>query len=166
MSGNGILILITGIRNLSKQNPSNVSVSVGTGETGSLVNSQLSEDEKTYQSAKQKVDNKELNAAIAEFMLYLEFFPEGKYVAQANYWMGELYMSLEVPEYENAIMHFEKVITDFPEHAKVPGCHYKLGVIYKEQGNTEKAKAHFETLVKNFPESSTADLAKNQLSSL
>ena len=99
-------------------------------------------------------------------MLYLEFFPEGRFVPQAHYWLGELYMGLEIPEYDNAKKHFEKVINDFPEHAKVPGCLYKLGLIYKVQEQAPEARKQFEKLIKEFPNSSTASLAKNQLESL
>jgi len=124
------------------------------------------EDEKTYNSAKQKVDSKEYNAAIAEFTLYLEFFPEGKFLPQAHYWMGELYLSLEIPENDNAKKHYETVVRDFPSHSKVPGCLYKLGLIYKTENNSAKARENFERLIREFPSSSTASLAKKQLSSL
>ncbi len=126
----------------------------------------MDEDTKTYMSAKAKVDSKEFNAAIAEFSLYLEFFPDGKYVPQAHYWMGELYMSLPVPELDNAQRSFETVIKNFPTHAKVPDSLYKLGMLQKQKNNKVAAKQNFERILKEFPQSASANLAKTQLESL
>lgn len=139
----------------------NTDISSNAGDVGAM-----DEDLKTYRSAKQKVDSKEYNAAIAEFTLYLEFFPAGKYVPQAHYWLGELYMVLEIPEYDNARTHFETVIKTFPDHAKVPDCLYKIGLIQKTQNKTDDAKLTFSKLIKDFPKSATASLAKTQLESL
>ncbi len=124
------------------------------------------EDEKTYLSAKQKVDSKEYSAAIAEFTLYQEFFPEGKYLAQSNYWLGELYLALEVPEYENAKKHFDKVVKDFPESSKVPDSLYKIGTIELVQKKAPAARDTFQKLVKRFPKSASAKLAKRELEKL
>lgn len=126
----------------------------------------MDEDLKTYTSAKQKVDSKEYNAAIAEFTLYLEFFPQGKFVAQSHYWLGELYMALRIPEYENAQKHFEVVVKEFPSHAKVPDCLYKIGFIQKTQNKKEAAKLSFQKLINDFPKSASASLAKTQLETL
>jgi tol-pal system protein YbgF len=152
---------MTELRN-PKNNISNADLAVA-GQGSILA---IDEDEKTYLSAKAKVDSKEYNAAIAEFTLYLEFFPDGKYVAQAHYWMGELYMALEFPEYENALSHFEIVVNDFPTHSKMPGSLYKIGLIHLEKTENAKAKLTFQKLVKDFPSSATTSLAKKQLENL
>ncbi|HAH70445.1 MAG TPA: hypothetical protein DCL74_01490 [Succinivibrionaceae bacterium] len=41
---------------------------------------------------------------------------------------------------------------------------YKLGLIYKAQGDAEKAKRFFEVVVKNYPDDTSAQLAQKQLS--
>jgi tol-pal system protein YbgF len=138
----------------------------GAGVANENIPTSMDEDFKTYTSAKQRVDNKEYNAAIAEFTLYLEFFPEGKYVPQAHYWLGELYMALEIPEYDSAQNHFETVIKVFPSHPKVPDCLYKVALIYKAKNKKELAKQTFKKLINNFPGSATANLAKTQLQTL
>ena len=145
-----------------KNNTSNL----GASTQSQAVSLPMDEDEKTYTSAKSKVDSKEYNAAIAEFTLYLEFFPNGKYVAQAHYWMGELYLALEFPEYENAMSHFETVVKDYPAHAKVPGSLYKMGLIQIEQAKKADAKKTFQKLVKEFPSNASSSLAKKQLEKL
>jgi tol-pal system protein YbgF len=139
---------------------------VGSGSLNESTPANMDEDLKTYSSAKQRVDSKEYNAAIAEFTLYLEFFPEGKYVPQAHYWLGELYMALAIPEYDSAQNHFETVIKAFPSHPKVPDCLYKVGMIHKAQNKKELAKQTFQKLINNFPGSATASLAKTQLQTL
>lgn len=141
-------------------------VQAGTVVADPTLTGAMDEDTKTYQSAKAKVDSKEFNAAIAEFSLYLEFFPQGKYVPQAHYWMGELYMSLPVPELDNAQKSFESVIKQYPTHAKVPDSLYKLGLLQKQKNNKVVAKQHFERILKEFPQSASASLAKTQLESL
>jgi len=124
------------------------------------------EDKKTYFDAIQKVENKEYNAAIAELVLYLEFFPEGKYLPQAHYWLGELYLALKEPEYDTAISHFETVVNDFSVHAKAPDSLYKLGKTQLILKNKESARVYFEKLIQQYPSSASAALAETELSKI
>jgi Uncharacterized protein conserved in bacteria len=48
----------------------------------------------------------------------------------------------------------------------VPLAKYKLGTIYLEQGDKDRALAQFESVIKDFPESSAAKASRESLSSL
>jgi TolA-binding protein len=48
----------------------------------------------------------------------------------------------------------------------VPRAKFKLGTIYSEQGNVERAAAMFESVIKEYPDSSAAKASAETLSSL
>ncbi len=120
----------------------------------------LDDEQAAYQKAKKRIDDKEYNAAIAEMSLYLEVFPQGQFVAPAHYWLGELYTILEIPEYDNAQKHFQIILNEHPQHAKVPDTLFKLGKLNDQQGKKTQAKVFFDRLQKEFPSSSAAGLAR------
>lgn len=124
------------------------------------------DEQAAYQKAKKRIDDKEYNAAIAEMSLYLEIFPQGQYVAQAHYWLGELYTVLEVPEFDNAQKHFQLILNEHPQHSKVPDALFKLGKLNEQQGKKAQAKVFFDRLLKEFPSSSAAALARQNKAAL
>ena len=138
---------------------SNASTQNSTPATG--FSSNVFDDEQAaYQKAKKRIDDKEYNAAIAEMSLYLEIFPQGQYVAQAHYWLGELYTVLEVPEFDNAQKHFQLILNEHAQHSKVPDALFKLGKLNDQQGKKAQAKVFFDRLLKDYPSSSAATLAR------
>jgi len=137
--------------------------SVGTktpATAGGFTANVFDDEQAAYQKAKKRIDDKEYNAAIAEMSLYLEIFPRGQYVAQAHYWLGELYTVLDVPEFDNAQKHFQIILNEHPQHSKVPDALFKLGKLNDQQGKKTQAKVFFDRLLKEFPSSSAAALAK------
>lgn len=73
---------------------------------------------------------------------YLTEFPEGKYAANCQYWLGEL--ALLGGDLEKSREWFAKMVNQWPEHPKVADANYKLGTVYHKLGDQAKAKQLLE----------------------
>lgn len=126
-------------------------------KTASVVTPEAQE-KATYDAAYSLVSAKAYADAIEAFIGYLSIYTNGKYVSQANYWLGELNASQE--QYPTAIKYLEIVVNQYPKSSKVPDAMLKLGIINKRLGNDTKAQAWFARVMKEYPQSSSAQSAK------
>ena len=62
--------------------------------------------------------------------------------------------------------NFNTLLGQYPSHWRIPLAKYKLGTIYLEEGNLERARAQFQSVIEDFPESSAAKASRESLSSL
>ncbi len=102
---------------------------------------------------------KDYDQAIAEFNNYLTGYPTGHYAANAQYWLGEIYLLKN--DLEQSRQWFARLVGAFPDHNKAPDAKFKLGKVYNLMGN--KAKA--QELLQDVASSSTdaGRLARNYL---
>ncbi len=95
-------------------------------------------DKAVYQQAYRLLKAGQVPDALAAFKAYLGKYPVGSYVANAQYWMGEIYtLNNQLPEAGAA---FRVVVEQFPAHRKMLDASFKLGKVYHLQGENEKAK--------------------------
>lgn len=121
-------------------------------------------DETTYQTAFNLVDGKKYNQAVAALQAYLKSYPQGKYVANAHYWLGEIYFMQS--KNDLAAKEF-KIITDqFPNNSKMPDALLKLAFLQDAKGDHAQAKQELEKIVKRFPGTAAAQLASVRLKSM
>lgn len=98
---------------------------------------------KRYRSAINLVlKEQRYDEAIVALKKHLDDFPTGRFIVNAKYWLGEVY--LEKKELEQARQWFSSVLGEHPEHNKVPDSQYKLGVVYHLLGDVETAKSLLE----------------------
>lgn len=98
--------------------------------------------------------------AIVELDGYLQNFPNGRYAANAQYWLGEIYLlknSLDLSR-----EWFSRLLTEHPTHAKAPDAKYKLGKVYDLLGDKATAKALLQEVASS--NSNAAKLAREYLS--
>lgn len=119
------------------------------------------QEKATYDAAYSLVSAKAYPDAIEAFTGYLTIYPDGKYVPQANYWLGELNASQQL--YPTAIQYLEVVVKQYPKSTKAPDAMLKLGIINKRLGNDAKAQTWFARLMKEYPQSPSAQSAKEYL---
>ena len=62
--------------------------------------------------------------------------------------------------YEDAKINFESVVDQFPNSNRAPDSLFKLGEIYRVEGNTEKALIFYLRAKEEYPDSGAAQLAK------
>ncbi len=121
-------------------------------------------EEALYQEGLSAMKQKKYEAARRAFRRYLELYPEGKYAANAYFWIGESYYAER--RYEEAILEYQKVIDRYPKHYKVPAALLKQGLAFLRIGDTEAARILFEKILKNYPRSEQAPLARKYLKRL
>lgn len=118
---------------------------------------------KAYNEAYQMVVNNKLSQSVPAFKSYLEKYPDNDLTPNAWYWLGQV--QFKQKQYEDARVSFLNA-AGFKNSAKRPDSLYKLGLIYKQNGDKDKARRFFEVVVKSYPSDTSAALAQKQLSSL
>ncbi|PCJ37377.1 MAG: hypothetical protein COA75_03760 [Cellvibrionales bacterium] len=101
----------------------------------------------------------EVDAAKQAFKAYLAKYPKGRYVANGQYWLGEIYMLDD--QLKEAGEAFSIIVEQYPAHRKMLDASFKLGKVYHLQGKDEKAKVILSRVAAT--KSSAGKLASNYL---
>lgn len=117
-----------------------------------------------YLAAYDLVKNKRYDEALVAMQNFVVQYPKGGYTANAQYWLGELYMVNK--NYSQAITHFEVVLKHFPTSSKAAACSLKIGYALAASGKEPEASQRLKDVIKNFPDTPTAQLAAAKLRSL
>lgn len=123
-----------------------------------------SKEDKLYQDAFTSLVNKQNSKAITGFKAYLTQFPTGKYVANAHYWLGELYMNTK--QLDQAETQFKTIVSDYSSSSKLSDAKLKIALIHDQNGLTDQAKKELQAIVKQYPGTSAAKLANLRLQQL
>jgi tol-pal system protein YbgF len=95
---------------------------------------------------------------------FVERHPGHKLLPNAMYWRGESYYTEK--DYENAILSFQDVVDKYPTAEKAPDAIYKQGLSFLALKDTKNARILFNLVATKYPNSSSAGLAKKQLSQI
>ncbi|KGP63410.1 membrane protein [Legionella norrlandica] len=118
----------------------------------------------SYLAAYELVKNKRYDAAVNAMQTFVQKYPKGGYTANAEYWLGELYLVKK--DYPKAIEHFEVVLQRFPSSSKAAASLLKSGYAYAEKGDKQEAQRRFQQVVKTYPDTPTAQLASSKLKAI
>lgn len=118
----------------------------------------------SYLAAYELVKSKRYDNAIQAMQNFVHKYPHGGYSANAQYWLGELYMVKK--DYPKAIEHFDVVLHQFPSSNKSAASLLKAGYAYAGSGNNSEAKKRLQDVIKTYPGTSTAQLASLKLESI
>jgi tol-pal system protein YbgF len=118
----------------------------------------------SYLAAYDLVKTKRFDDALVAMQDFTTRYPKGGYTANAQYWLGELYMVKK--DYPQAIKHFEIVLKHFSSSSKAAACSLKIGYALAASGQEAEAKRRLQQVIKNFPDTPTAQLASTKLNSL
>jgi tol-pal system protein YbgF len=89
---------------------------------------------------------RDFDGAVLAFKRHVIDYPNSPYIANAYYWLGEIYL-LQGQD-ELARKAFALVVEQYPAHGKAPDANFKLGKIYHQLGEDERARALLETAAK------------------
>ncbi|KTD57642.1 tol-pal system protein YbgF [Legionella shakespearei] len=118
----------------------------------------------SYLAAYELVKNKQYDEATTAMQTFVQKYPKGGYTANAEYWLGELYMVKR--DYSQAIEHFEIVLQQFPSSSKAAACMLKSGYAYAATGNNEEARRRLQQVIRTYPNTPTAQLASSKLQTI
>lgn len=118
----------------------------------------------SYMAAYDLVKNKRFDDALMAMQHFVEKYPNGGYTANAQYWLGELFMVKK--SYASAIEHFDIVLKQFPGSSKAAACTLKIGYALAASGKEAEARQRLQQVIKNYPDTPTAQLAVAKLRSL
>jgi len=120
--------------------------------------------EKLYEKAYGYLTLTEYQKSHEWFAEFIKRFPNHKLTDNAYYWAGEINLVLNDPK--GAILSFSKGLKNFPDGRKAPANLLKIGVAFKQMGNTKHAKNSWDKLIKDFPNTPEAIKAKKFLNEL
>jgi len=86
---------------------------------------------------------RDINAAALAFKQHVVDYPNSPYIANAYYWLGEIYL-LQGQD-EMARQAFSLVVEQHSSHGKAMDATFKLGKIYHQLGETDRARDLLET---------------------
>lgn len=83
--------------------------------------------------------DKNYAGGIERLQEHLRLYPNGRYNANAQYWLGEVYLATS--KLKESREWFEKLLSTHPSHSKVPDAKYKLGTVYYKLEMLAEAKS-------------------------
>lgn len=92
---------------------------------------------------------------------FLQRYPKNELAVNAQYWIGEALYGEK--KYENAILQFQDVIQNHPDHPKAPAALLKQGLAFHALGDLKNARVILEKVVASYPKSEEAAKAKERL---
>lgn len=149
--------------------PSSQPVRAGPSDTSSVVDdaaavqSMPAEELTAYRDAIDLVlKQKKFDAGIEALQQYLKVYPRGNYSANAQYWLGQIYLQKE--DLPNSKVWFSRMISEFPSHQKVDEAKFKLGKVHDMLGEKKQAEKLLRE-VANSANSAVARMAEDYLKS-
>ena len=84
-------------------------------------------------------------------------YPDGKYAANAHYWLGELYLVIDPPDLESSRQSFSAAAKpSIPTTPRQPDAMYKLGKVQFMKGNREKPGSTSTRVIREYGNSAIA----------
>lgn len=120
--------------------------------------------EQSYTAAYQLVKEKQYTQAISAFEAFLIAYPGSSYLANANYWLGELY--LMQGHTDQALQAFTRVVKQYPKSSKAVGAQLKIGFAYYDKGQWQAAREALQKVASLYPDTPSAHLAGERLQAM
>lgn len=115
-------------------------------------------EEAAYNAALSAARSGRINEALTLFRKFEQDYPNGRYKANADYWIGECLYSQG--KLQDALAQFQNVNTVYPTHHKNADALLKAGMTLSRLGNQEAAREKYRTLINTFPNTEAARRAR------
>lgn len=96
--------------------------------------------------------------AVQGFKNYVVRFPGSPLMAEAHYYLGESYYSLD--RYLEAVAEYQSVVKDYPASRLVPASYLKSGLSYQALDEQQLAERALRQLISKYPRSEEAEQAR------
>lgn len=117
-----------------------------------------------YDRVMEEFKQRDYEAAMAGFRLFIELHGQSALAANAQYWIGECQYRMR--RYRDALKSFYDVVSNYPLSPKLAASTLKLGQTYTKLGDHEKARLMFDRVVEQYPESSEAEVARKAIEAI
>jgi tol-pal system protein YbgF len=117
-----------------------------------------------YKNGIELFKQKNFKEAKNNFESYAKENPQGKYLSNSFFWIGEC--EYNMGKFEEAILSYQTVIEKYPNSEKNSGSLLKQGISFQKIGDNKSAKAVFDKLMKHYPNSPQAAIAKDYMKKL
>ncbi|OGV45250.1 MAG: tol-pal system protein YbgF [Legionellales bacterium RIFCSPHIGHO2_12_FULL_42_9] len=146
----------------SRLQPTNARIATKTSDAP--VQTNPVDEEIGYMAAYDLIKHKQFINAIIAMQTFIDKYPHSGYIANAQYWLGELHLARK--NYAESIQHFEIVLKDYPKSGKAAASHLKIGYAMAASGKTDVAKNILQQVIKDYPDTTTAKLAQVKLNTI
>ena len=102
--------------------------------------------------------------AVAAFKTFVQSYPQGQFVDNAQYWLGEA--NYVQRNFAIALSEFDKVVKNHPTSPKRADALLKMGYTFQELGQNDNARMSLNKVVMNYPNTTAARLAQKRLQDL
>lgn len=99
--------------------------------------------------------------AIKAFRAFLAAHPNSLLADNAQYWMAQ--GDYVQGNYGPALEEFQHVLTQYPHSAKAPDALLKVGYLYSETNQPDKARKTLQDVIKRYPNTESAKAAEDRL---
>lgn len=135
-----------------------------TGESLAAPTQRQDTTRRLYDRVMEEFKQRDYEAAMAGFRLFIELHGQSALAANAQYWIGEC--QYRTRRYRDALKSFYDVVSNYPLSPKLAASTLKLGQTYTKLGDHEKARLMFDRVVEQYPESSEAEVARKAIESI
>ena len=102
--------------------------------------------------------------AIEGFKDFLKKYPGSDLADNAQFWIGECYMTLK--QFEKAILSYQEVIKKYPNGNKVPNAMIRQALAFYEIKDKTSSRLLLKKVIKKYPNSNEAKIAKAKLKTM
>jgi tol-pal system protein YbgF len=114
-----------------------------------------------YGNANNDYSSGKSDLAVAEFTVFLRFYPDDPFAPNAQYFIGQVHLGQM--KYDDAVMDFDAVLERYPETKITPDAYFMKGMALKSLGHRDAAADQFKTVVRKYLHSDRAPQAEEQL---
>jgi tol-pal system protein YbgF len=123
-----------------------------------------SAEQQSYDKALSSFKAKKYKEAYNLFSGFIDKYSKSKLAVNARFWSGDCLYNQK--EYALAILEYQNVIADYPNHIKAPASLYKQALSFEKLQDTETAKIVYNKIVNEYPKSEQEGKAKDRLKKL
>lgn len=114
-----------------------------------------------YDRIMSEFKQRDYEAALAGFRLFIELHGRSALAANAQYWMGECQYRMR--RYQDALNSFYNVVLSYPLSPKLVASTLKLGQTYAKLGDQDNARIMFYRVANQYPDSAEAEVARKAI---
>lgn len=120
--------------------------------------------QKTYDQALELFKAKKYKESQELFSEFIKKNPSNDLAVNARFWVGDCLFNQN--EFALAILEYQNVIADFPNHIKAPAALYKQGMAFEKLQDTDTAKIVYKKIIAEYPKSDQVEASKKRLEEL